>query len=124
MNILEIEEVVELHEANINNTGGGSGIRDFGLLESAVLGCCQTFGGVDLYPTIVDKAAWMAYAICKNHPFVDGNKRSAVVSMLTMLDMNDITLSYTQQELIDLGMGVANGEIDFDEIVTWIHKHM
>ena len=70
MIILTTNEVAELHEKLILVTGGSPGIRDNGLLESAVLGCYQSFDGNDLYPTVVKKAAQMAYAICKNHPFV------------------------------------------------------
>ena len=81
MKILTTNEVVELHEKIIAATGGSFGIRDLGLLESAVLGCYQSFGGDDLYPTAIEKAARMAYAVCKNHPFIDGNKRVAVASM-------------------------------------------
>ena len=124
MIILTTSEIVELHVKITAATGGSSGIRDIGLLESAVLGCYQTFGGDDLYPTVIEKAARMAYAICKNHPFIDGNKRAAVVSMLVILRMNDISLSYTQQELVSLGFGIAEGNICYEDIIAWIHAHM
>lgn len=91
--------VTEIHEKIFDATGGSIGIRDIGLLEPAVLSCYQSFDGKDLYPTIVEKAARMAYMLCKNHPFIDGNKRIAVTSMLVILRMNSITLRYTQQEL-------------------------
>jgi len=77
-----------------------------------------------LYPTIVEKAARMAYSICKNHPFVDGNKRAAVTSMLVMLRMNDVVSSHTQQELVALGLGIADGSIDYANIVAWIQTHI
>ena len=82
MIVLTINEVTELHEKLITATGGAYGIRDIGLLESAVLGCYQSFGGEDLYPSVVEKAARMAFAICSNHPFIDGNKRSAITALL------------------------------------------
>jgi len=66
----------------------------------------------------------MAYAVCKNHPFIDGNKRAAVTSMLIMLRLNGVIPSYTQQELIDLGLGIANGSIDFRKIVDWLNSHI
>ena len=77
MILLTVAEIIKIHEKLIAATGGSPGIRDAGLLESAVLGCYQSFGGIDLYPTIINKSARMAFAICKNHPFVDGNKRVA-----------------------------------------------
>ena len=123
MIILTVLEVAELHEKLITATGGSAGTRDAGLLESAVLGCYQTFGGEDLYPSAVEKAARMAFAICKNHPFIDGNKRTAVASMFVVLRMNGIRLSYTQHELVGLGLGIADGSIGYESIVVWINTH-
>ena len=124
MIILTISEITELHEKLIAATGGSSGVRDVRLLESAVLGCYQSFNGADLYPTIVEKTARMAFTICKNHPFIDGNKRVAVTSMLVILRMNGIRLLYTQQELVVLGFGIADGSVDYDDIVAWIRSHV
>ena len=124
MIILTTHEVIELHEKLIIATGGSHGIRDTGLLESAVLGCYQSFDGEDLYPTIVEKAARMAYAVCKNHPFVDGNKRVAVVAMLVTLRLNHVALLYTQQELIELGLSIADGRIGYENIVEWVKAHI
>ena len=121
---LTVSEVAELHEKLIAATGGPHGIRDAGLLESAVLGCYQTFGNAELYPTIIEKAARMAYAVCKNHPFIDGNKRAAVTSMLVMLRLNGIVPSYTQEELIALGLGIADGSIEYEEILAWLERHI
>jgi len=124
MIIITTDEVVELHKKLVSSTGGSPGIRDMGLLESAVMGCSQTFGGEELYPTVVEKAARMAYSICNNHPFIDGNKRVAVTALLIILRMNEISLKFTQQELIILGLGVADGSIEYDEIVSWVNDHI
>jgi len=121
---LTVSEVISLHDKLLTATGGSAGLRDIGLLESAVLGCYQTFDDVELYPTIIEKAARMAYAVSNNHPFVDGNKRVAVTSMLVMLRLNKIELAYTQDELIALGLGVADGSVDYEEIVSWINEHL
>ena len=121
---INVHEVVQLHEKLIKATGGPYGIRDNGLLESAVLGCYQSFDGDDLYPGIIERAARMAYAICKNHPFIDGNKRVSVTSMLVMLQLNGLVPSFTQQELVDLGLGIAGGSIEYEEIVVWINEHL
>jgi death-on-curing protein len=123
MIILTVPEVIALHEKLVAATGGLHGVRDMGLLESAVFGCYQSFGDEDLYPTVIEKAARMAFAICKNHPFADGNKRAAVTSMLVILRVNDIELSYTQTELVNLGLGIATGEVDCENIARWIHAH-
>ena len=124
MIVLTTEEVVIMHEKLVAATGGSPGLRDIGLLESAVLGCTQTFGGEDIYPTIVEKAARMAYSLCKNHPFVDGNKRVAVTALLVILRINNIDVQFTQQELIVLGLGVADGSIKYEEIIDWINVHI
>ncbi len=100
MIILTKDEILCLHEKLLNKTGGLAGIRDINMLESAVLNSLQTFDGNELYPTIIEKAAHMAFAICKNHPFVDGNKRTALLTMLVMLRINKILLKYSQTELI------------------------
>jgi death-on-curing protein len=123
MIILTVAEVTRLHEKIVAATGGSQGIRDAGLLESAVLGCYQTFGDEELYPSVIEKAARMAFAVCKNHPFLDGNKRAAVTSMLVILRMNNIRLSYTQPELVRLGLGIAEGSVSYDDIVAWIKSH-
>ena len=121
---LNVSEIVILHEKLVNATGGSLGLRDTNLLESAVLGCYQTFDDVELYPTLVEKAARMAFAVCKNHPFIDGNKRVAVTSMLVLLRMNSVSLLYTQAELVSLGLGIADGSADYDNIVIWINDHL
>lgn len=122
MIVLTKSEVLRLHEKLIEKTGGLSGVRDMGLLESAVMNCMQTFDEMELYPTIIEKAAVMAFSICKNHPFADGNKRTAVLAMLTMLRINKVNLVYSQNELISLGLGIADGTIDYNQIVDWIKR--
>ena len=124
MIVLTTDEVIEVHDKLINVTGGSPGLRDIGLLESAVLGCSQSFNGVYIYPTIIEKASRLAYAVCKNHPFIDGNKRVAVTALLVTLHMNDILLSFTQTELIELGLGVADSNVDYDGIIAWVNTHI
>jgi len=124
MIILTVSEIIGIHEKLTAATGGSPGLRDMGLLESAVLGCYQSFDDAELYPTITEKAARMAFALCKNHPFVDGNKRIAVTAMLVMLRLNGVTLTYTQQELISLGLGIADGSLDYQYILDWINTHI
>ena len=123
MIILTTDEVIVIHDKLISITGGSTGLRDMGLLESAVFGCNQTFGDADIYPTVVEKAARMALSICKNHPFLDGNKRVAVTALLVILRINNIEVEFTQQELITLGLGMADGSISYENIIDWINAH-
>ena len=123
MIILTVDEIIMLHSKLIAATGGSDGLRDSGLLESAVMNCYQTFGGEELYPSVVEKAARMAFGICANHPFVDGNKRVAVTALLVMLRINDIAISYSQPELVILGLGIADGSFDYESVKEWILKH-
>jgi len=120
---LTVEEVVLLHKKVIALTGGSSSVRDLGLLESAVLGCYQSFSGQEIYPTVIEKAAGLACAICNNHAFVDGNKRVAVLSMLVFLRANDINLAYAQNELVSLGQKIATGTTKHSDVVAWISAH-
>ena len=124
MIILTTDEIIEVHKKLIAATGGSPGLRDVGLLESAVMGCNQTFDGEDIYPTVIEKASRMAYSICNNHPFIDGNKRVAVTALLVILRMNEVSLSFTQSDLIFLGLGVADGSIGYEDIIAWVNNHI
>ncbi len=123
MIILTKEEVLRLHEKLLEKTGGLPGVRDMGMLVSAVLNCMQTFNETELYPTVLEKSARTAFSICKNHPFNDGNKRTAILTMLVILKLNSINLTYSQKELIDLGLGIADGSVNYENIVEWIKQH-
>ena len=94
------------------------------MLESAVLNCFQTFGEKELYPGAIEKAARMAFGICRNHPFVDGNKRTAILAMLAILRVNQVFLEYSQEELIQLGLSIADGRMSYENIVRWIKEHL
>jgi death-on-curing protein len=124
MIILTVADVAALHEKLIAATGGLSGVRDAGLLESAVMNCYQSFGDDELYPTVIEKAARMAFGLCKNHPFADGNKRAAVTAMLVILRVNGVSLSYTQPELVAIGLNIADDSASYENIIAWIRAHM
>ncbi len=123
MKILSVPEVKRIHEIVIAVTGGSPGIRDEGRLETAVLGCNQAFCDEELYPSVIDKAAYIALTVCKTQPFNDGNKRAAIASMLVMLRMNGVALSYTQTELALLGMRAEVGSVNHEGVVAWINLH-
>ncbi|MCD8026999.1 MAG: type II toxin-antitoxin system death-on-curing family toxin [Clostridiales bacterium] len=123
MIILSKNQVILLHNELIKAFGGTSGIRDDGLLDSAVNAPFQRFDGADLFPTIQQKAARLGYGLIKNHAFIDGNKRIGTHSMLTFLALNGIELEYTQEELFKTILSVASGELSCDELTEWIIKH-
>lgn len=120
---LTTDEVIRLHEKLLSATGGSPGLRDQGLLESAVWSADAAFGNVERYPSIEERAARLSYALISNHAFVDGNKRIGILAMLVTLDLNDVALQYSQIELIELGLAVANGQAKFDDILEWIYNH-
>lgn len=124
MILLTVEEVIMLHQKLLAATGGLPGLRDRGLLESAVLSVDAGFEDVEQYPTVEEKAARLAYALISNHPFADGNKRVGVLAMLMTLKLNGVTLRYTQRELIDLGLAAASGKVGYEEILGWILHHV
>lgn len=117
------DKVKLLYKLMIEETGGSFGIRDENLLNSALNGIFQTFDGKDLYPTKEEKGAMLGYALISNHAFIDGNKRIGVYVMLTFLEVNGIRIKCTDSELIELGLGVAAGEIKYEELLDWILDH-
>lgn len=120
---LNKEQVVSLHLMAIAQTGGSEGVMDEGLLESAINAPFQSFDGEDLYPSIASKAARMCCSLIRNHPFVDGNKRVGILAMLVFLDVNRISVDCSDQELVDLGIGVADGRYDDRYILDWVIQH-
>lgn len=123
MKHLTKRQVLLLHEQLLEEFGGTAGIRDEGLLESALASPFQTFGGQNLYPSVQAKAAQLGFGLVCNHPFVDGNKRIGAHVMLVFLSLNGIELSYTQQELIDVIFSVAAGQATAANLLQWIIDH-
>ena len=123
MKILSKRQILILHEHLISETGWQSGLRDEGLLESALAAPVAAFGSEDLYPTLVQKAARLGYGLVRNHAFVDGNKRIAAHAMLTFLALNGVEPRYTQQELSDIFLKLAAGEAEYEDLLAWINEH-
>lgn len=117
------QQALSVHEMMIKATGGSGGVRDMGLLQSALNAPFQAFEGKDVYPSLLSKAAAMCRSVISNHPFVDGNKRTGIHIMLIFLEVNGVQPNYTQQELIDLGLGVAAGNLDVNAILNWLSEH-
>ena len=116
-------QVLTLHRALIEAHGGDAGVRDEGLLDSALATPFQTFDGRPLLLTIQQKAVRLGFGLIRNHPFVDGNKRIGVHAMLTMLAMNGIELEYTQRELYEIILKIAASEASFEELLEWVLTH-
>ena len=115
---ISIDEVLELHEDQNSSFGGTSGVRDEGLLESALAQPQATFGGQFLHPKISEKAAAYLYHIAMNHPFIDGNKRTAFAVTDTFLRLNGCTLNLMDDRAYDLVMQVARGTMTKEELST------
>ena len=124
MKILKKRHILLLHSVLIAESGGSDGVRDEGLLDSAVNTPFQTFSGQDLYPTVLEKAVRLGFGLIRNHPFIDGNKRIGTHAMLVFLNLNSITLSYEDDELISTILSVASGEMDADGLLKWIQQHI
>ena len=112
-----IEDVLTIHEFSIKDFGGSSGIRDIGLLESAIARPFQTFGGEELYPSPLDKAAAVAESLIINHPFIDGNKRTGVVVIIALLKEYGIRMNANRDTLYQLTISISTSEKKFDQIV-------
>ena len=123
MKRLSKEQVILLHKRLIEATGGSDGIRDNGMLDSALSNPFQSFGDEELYPSVQAKAAQLCFGIVKNHPMVDGNKRLGTHVMLVFLALNGYELAYTQQELSGAILDLASGKMDADDILQWIISH-
>ena len=117
------EQILLLHTQLLEATGGSNGIRDMGLLESALESPFQSYGGEELYPSIQAKAARLCYGLVKNHAMIDGNKRVGCHAMLVFLALNGYEIEYTQKELSDLILDVAAGKKQYKDILQWLLIH-
>ena len=123
MNYLTPEQVLFIHYRIIEETGGSHGIRDISLLQSAVARPESSFDGKDLYTDLVTKAASLMHSIIKNHPFVDGNKRTAITSALIFLLRNGLRVTASNRELELFTLSVASKDVELTEIAGWFKKH-
>lgn len=117
------EQVLMLHDRLIETTGGSRGIRDEGMLDSALSNPFQSFEGEELYPSIQAKAAQLCYGLVKNHAMLDGNKRLGTHVMLVFLALNGYELVFSQKELSDTILALAAGKIHADDLLQWIIEH-
>lgn len=112
-----------LHQLIAEETGGSIGIRDEGMLESALESAFGQFGGEDLYPSKEEKGARLGFSLISNHAFLDGNKRIGMHIMLTFLELNGIKLSCTDEDIVQAGLGVASGDMSYEDLLNWVRVH-
>ena len=118
------EKVLLLHQYIASETGGSVGLRDEGLLESALESAFAIFEGKELYPTKEEKAARIGASLVSNHAFLDGNKRIGMYVMLTFLEVNGVRLQCTDEEIVRAGLALADGSMGYDELLSWIREHV
>lgn len=122
MRYLALNEVLDLHQRLLEQSGGAAGIRDLGALESSLAQPRMTFGGEDLYPSIVDKATALSFSLINNHPFVDGNKRVGHAAMEIFLILNGYEIEADVDDQERMILGVASGKIKREELRDWLNS--
>ncbi len=117
------DKVLLLHQLIAEQTGGSIGVRDESLLDSALEGIYTTFDRQELYPTKEEKGARLGYTLISNHAFVDGNKRIGMYVMLTFLEVNGVPLNCTNEDVVEVGLAVASGEMSYEQLRDWVMEH-
>lgn len=118
------ENVLTVYTILTEATGGTVGVRDEGLLISALEAPYQTFDGVELFPTILEKAVRLGYGLVANHPFVDGNKRIGILVMLTFLELNSVAVEFKDSEIVDMALGVASGLYKYEDLLQMVKDRL
>lgn len=124
VSFLTLDDVLALHAGRIAQYGGSLGVRDLGLLESAIAVPCATFGGEYLDGSLSEMAAACLFHLVKNHPFIDGNKRTGLAAAIAFLGLNRSAIHADPDELADLVLGVAAGTVSKSAVATFIHEHL
>ena len=124
MILLSKQQILFMHKTLIERYGGIHGVRDEGLLDSAINAPFQSYGGVEFYPGLPEKAARLGYGLIQNHPFYDGNKRIGALAMLTLLDINGVVLNTDSAELTASTLQVAGGTMDEPALLTWVKSRL
>jgi death-on-curing protein len=116
--------VLALHDRQLSEHGGSTGLREASLLESALARPQQLYAYGDPPPDLADLAATLAFGLARNHPFVDGNKRTAAVALETFLELNGAELEADDVEMFPVILGVAEGAVKLDEFAAWLRAHI
>ena len=120
---LTVDNIKEIYALIVRETGGSYGIREESLLASACEGIFQAFGGIELYPSLEEKGARLCFSLISCHSFIDGNKRIGVLAMLTFLRLNGIRIECNDEEIVEIGLGIASDRISYEELLDWITHH-
>ena len=121
---LNQNQIVKMHDKIVAATGGLQGIRDETALNSALFAAFQTFGGVELYPTIVEKIVRTTYGVICNHAFADGNKRTGTYVMLELFDLNNIKTNFSDDDIVRIGVETANGTMKYEQLLEFIQTRI
>ncbi len=119
-----VRHILLLHQKLVEASGGSVGLRDIGLVESALARAQASFGMVEAHPGVIRKAAAVGCGLVQNHGFVDGNKRIGMAVMLLILKRNAVSIVCSQQDVISLGLNVAQKKMDVDEVSAWIEQRL
>ena len=117
------DKILLLHKILAEATGGSTGVRDDALLDSALESAYSGFGDKEFFPSKEEKGARLGYALISNHAFVDGNKRIGIYVMLSFLEMNGIRISCTDDELVEIGLAIADGRMSYEQLLDWVITH-
>jgi len=121
--MITLEEILRIHDLSIKDYGGSAGVRDLNLIESAVARPFQSFGGDEFYPTIYEKAAALLESVVKNHPFIDGNKRTGFLAAYVLLFKNGFEITAQKEDAYDFVINIASSKILFEEIIEWLRNN-
>lgn len=121
---ITVEDAIMIHNRIIEATGGVDGLRDRAGLEAAVSAPLQSFGGVDLFPSKIEKIARVGFGLASNHAFLDGNKRIGAMLTQLMLKWNGYQLDLKQGELADMFIAIADGKKNDQDLLLWIQNHI
>jgi death on curing protein len=124
MRFLTLEEALQIHDRILESTGGSRGTLDLGLLESALGQCRMAFGGQETYPSLAEKAAALCFSIVRNHPFVDGNKRTGHAAMEVFLVLNGYELPVEIDEAERAILSLASGDIERGQFTRWVQDNV
>lgn len=124
MIVLTLEQLLEIHTLVMKATGGNAGLRDLGRLEATIATQTQNVFGEELYPGATDKAAALIRTIIADHPFVDGNKRTAMLVGITFLEVNELNFFARSGEIEDFAVNIAIQHLDIPIISAWLNKHI
>src|SRR5438067_1660659 len=124
MEYLSVEQILGIHERQLEEFGGGRGLRDRGALEAAAARPTMTFGGEDLYPDVASKAGALLHSLVMNHPFVDGNKRVGAHAAVLFAVLNGFAPTFDAKELAEVTLATARGEMSAEALSIWFRQRL